>query len=72
MAEIILFDDYIDAHTLKRQMINNIDFRNIFGQRLLMELNGGFEYGIIKPSIKGGLYELPRNDGRTDFKPLQD
>jgi hypothetical protein len=63
MAKVILFDDYIDSHTLKRQMVNNIDLRNMFGQRLLMELQGGFEYGIIKPAIKGGLYELPRNDG---------
>jgi hypothetical protein len=72
MAKVILFDDYIDAHTVKRQMVNNIDFRNMFGQRLLMALNGGFEYGIQQPTIKGGLYELPRNDGGTDFEPIPD
>lgn len=58
MAKIILFDDYIDAHTLKRQMVNNIDFYNVIGQRLLMELNGGFEYGI-QEVIQGGIKPEP-------------
>jgi hypothetical protein len=72
MAKIILFDDYIDAHTLKRQMVNNIDFYNVFGQRLLMELYGGFEYGNLT-LIKGGRYgELPRADDRADFEPVPD
>ena len=72
MAQIILFDDYIDAHTLKRQLLNSIDFRNIVGQKLLMELDGGFEYGNLT-LIKGGRYgELPRANGGADFKPVSD
>lgn len=73
MGKVILFDDYIDAHTLKRQIVRNIDFKNILLVRLEMELNGGFEYGIQKPSIKGGRYgELQRTNGDADFKPVSD
>lgn len=65
MADIIRFDDYITAHVLKRQIVNNIDFRNIIGQKLLLELDGGFEYGINPKPIQGGLKPEP---DKPDFE----
>lgn len=48
MCKVIMFDDYIDAHTLKRQMVNDIDLRNKSGQAELMLVDGGFEYGNLE------------------------